>query len=407
MMNSHAWPDAGLAAPSYSTQGLAPPSVESPTLPTKTANILHIINGEHFAGAERVQDLLALSLPDLGYRITFAALKEGVFESQRKSSGHLCTFPMRNGWDLRPALQMRRWVEDKGFDAIHSHTVRSAVIARTLAYFTGIPFIHHLHSPTLRDTESGLRNRMNAWAESVALAGADQIICVSHSLAVYAESRGTPKSKIRVVHNGVPDAGPLPKRSAPNRHWTFGVVALFRPRKGLEMMIQALAELRSEGKSVSLRAIGGFESKAYQEAVIKLAGTCNVADCIEWTGFVDNVSKELSALDALVLPSLFGEGLPMVVIEAMASGAPVIASRVEGVTEAIRHGVDGLIVEPGSASDLAATLSALMEGRWSWQSLRENAHQRHSLSFSDQAMAAGVADVYRHVFAQRGGLKER
>ena len=105
----------------------------------------------------------------------------------------------------------------------------------------------------------------------------------------------------------------------------------------------------------------------------------------------------LLVLDVLVLPSLFGEGLPMVVLEAMAAGVPVAATRVEGVPEAIRDGIDGVLAEPGNAQDLAAAIRRIVDGELDWQQLRHNARQRHAERFSDEAMAAQLATVYREI----------
>jgi len=98
-----------------------------------------------------------------------------------------------------------------------------------------------------------------------------------------------------------------------------------------------------------------------------------------------------------VLPSLFGEGLPMVVLEAMASGVPVVATRVEGVPEAVRDGMDGVIANPESAEDLARAIEQVITGQIHWSMLRDNALARHAELFSDESMAQGVAEVYRKV----------
>ena len=105
-------------------------------------------------------------------------------------------------------------------------------------------------------------------------------------------------------------------------------------------------------------------------------------------------------MDLLVLPSLFGEGLPMVVLEAMAAGVPVIASRVEGIPEAIRDGQDGLICPPGDPRELAAAIGRFVAREVDWQQVRATAHRRQAERFSDRSMAQGVADVYRRVLQQ-------
>jgi len=106
-------------------------------------------------------------------------------------------------------------------------------------------------------------------------------------------------------------------------------------------------------------------------------------------------------MDVFVLPSLFGEGLPMVVLEAMAAGVPVVATRVEGIAEAIRDGEDGLLVEPKDPRPLAAAIARFVSGQVDWAAMSSNALARHAQLFSDETMAAGVADVYRRVLAAR------
>lgn len=88
----------------------------------------------------------------------------------------------------------------------------------------------------------------------------------------------------------------------------------------------------------------------------------------------------------------------MVVLEAMAAGLPVIASHVDGVPEAIRHREEGLLVEPASVSQLAMAIEQLVTGdELAYSTLSENARRRHAEKFSDQAMAANLAQVYERV----------
>ena len=180
------------------------------------------------------------------------------------------------------------------------------------------------------------------------------------------------------------------------------MAALFRPRKGLEVLLDALAALRSQGADVHLRAIGPFETSEYEHEIKQRVDRLDLEDAITWTGFVEDVPTELEQIDLFVLPSLFGEGLPMVVLEAMAAGVPVVASRVEGVPEAIRHRQDGLLVEPASVSQLSLAIEEIIEGEnLDYHTLSKNALQHHLERFSATAMAQGVANVYQQVLNNR------
>jgi len=177
----------------------------------------------------------------------------------------------------------------------------------------------------------------------------------------------------------------------------LGTVALFRPRKGIEVLLEAVAELRKQGLPVRLRAVGGFETPEYEREVMSLVEKLGLADAIDWTGFTEDVNGELVEMDLFVLPSLFGEGLPMVVLEAMAAGVPVVATRVEGIPEAIRDGQDGLLAEPGDPASLARAIGRIVRGEVDGHALSTSAQARHAQAFSDRSMAAGVAEVYRRV----------
>lgn len=367
---------------------------------TKSTRVLHLINGEHYAGAERVQDLLGVRLAEHGYDVAFACLKPDQFPALRRSAGQpLYRVPMRGKWDLSPIASLVRQIRTDGYSLIHTHTARSALIGSAVARWAGVPLVHHVHSPAAAESTHRWRNRANALGERFCLRAASAVIAVSAAMGEYALGCGIPEANLTVVHNGVPGRAMLSERDPPSGTWTLGTVALFRPRKGIEVLLAALAELRRLACPVRLRAVGTFESPEYEREIKSLAASLEIADLIDWRGFRRDVETELSAMDLFVLPSLFGEGLPMVVLEAMAAGVPVVATRVSGIPEAVRDRIDGLLVPPSDPSGLASAVREFVEGGCDWVAARQAAHDRQLAQFSDASMAAGVADVYRKVLA--------
>jgi len=371
-----------------------PATLATPSTSCATRQVLHIVNGEHYAGAERVQDLLALQLPQFGYDVTFACVCPKVFPKTRRSNVRLIDASMTGKFDLRPAWQLAKLVREEGFELIHSHTPRSAMIGRAVSFLTGVPLVHHLHSPTSRDSTRRWSNCANMWIERASMSHARALVAVSQSLAGYAKQMKARDERVFVIPNGVPIRGPLADRPTPTTAWTIGCVALFRPRKGIEVLLDALAELIAMGHDVRLRAVGTFETPAYGEEIMRRVDQLKLANHIEWRGFQTDVDAEFRQMDLFVLPSLFGEGMPMVVLEAMANGVPVISTRVEGVPEAVRDGVDGLLADPGNAASLALAISQFIAGDVDWSDMRQAAHRRHAECFSDRSMAEKLARVY-------------
>lgn len=368
--------------------------------PTRLVPVLHVINGEHYAGAERVQDLLALQLPQCGFEVSFACVKPGRFPDVRRArEASLYKVTMKRRWDILAADRLAQLIHDHDFRIVHTHTPRSLLMARMAVARTRVPLVYHLHSPTWRDTTRRLTNLLNASVERLCLRGVRQIITVSESLKQQMEDRGYDADRLSAVPNGVPKPAQLRSDQPPAGTWTLGTVALLRPRKGIEVLLDAVALLKAREYSVRLRAVGPFENAEYEREIRDRIRGLHLDDVVEFTGFTNDVNAELAKMDLFVLPSLFGEGMPMVVLEAMAAGVPVVATDVEGVSEAILDGWNGVVPRPGNPHRLADAIAGVMDGSPEWSKLRENGLSRHAGRFSDEAMAQGVASVYRQLLA--------
>jgi glycosyltransferase involved in cell wall biosynthesis len=208
---------------------------------------------------------------------------------------------------------------------------------------------------------------------------------------------GHDPKKICVVNNGVPINDMAWPKARPSRCWTIGTMALFRPRKGTEVLLDTAAILKKNDLDFRLRAVGPFETTDYQQTILARAHRLQIEDKITWTGFQRDINQQFQLMDLFILPSLFGEGLPMVVLEAMAAAVPVIASRVDGISDAVRDEIDGLIFEPGNAMDLAQKIISICRNPSRWQLMSASAVKRQQTDLSDTRMAHRVADVYDEV----------
>ena len=364
--------------------------------------ILQLINGEHFSGAERVQQLLGKCFGEFSVEADFAMLKPGKFRKLCDlPANRLHDFPMKSRWDRRIVGSLANFTYQREIDLLHAHTPRTAMVAAKVAAKTKLPWIYHVHSPTVRDSDRRVLNWINGAVERMSLRSCNALITVSQSLRDEMLRRGTPLNKIFVVPNGVKPQIPISTgERMRNAAWRLGVVALFRPRKGLEILLDAFEELcriSNHSERLELEVIGSFETPQYERAILAQIERLECREKIHLRGFVRDVPERMRQLDWLVLPSTFGEGMPMVVLEAMACGVPVVATSVEGTPEVIRNGVDGWLAKPGCIDSLASALLQATSDRGSWSQCSIAAAKRQAEKFSDTAMTAATADVYAEI----------
>ena len=276
------------------------------------------------------------------------------------------------GWDVRrvalcfcylaEAMLIGRWMKRKRISHLHVHfATPAAMVGLLTAKVFGVSFSFTMHGPDeLHDvTEQRLAEK---------IAGASFVTCIGN----YARSqlmRLTPVSQWRKFE--VAPLGVFPEVFQPVRRATrqgaFEVLCVGRlvPAKGQHVLLEAIAKLAQQGRDVRLRLVGDGPDA---ESLMALAEQLDLRGRISFEGAVnqDRIRELYAQADAFALAS-FAEGIPVVLMEAMAMEIPCVTTHITGIPELIRDGQDGLLVTPSDADELASALALLMDD----ESLRE------------------------------------
>lgn len=213
-----------------------------------------------------------------------------------------------------------------------------------------------------------------------------------------ADRLGLPPAQIDVVNNGCPDFGKgasVPRAPASVTHLLFaGEVA---PRKGVDVLVRALAALEARTPAWRCVIAGHGDLPRYRgEARDK-----GIADKIVMTGWLsaDRLHEEMRAADVIVLPSRF-EGLPVCLIEGACAGAALVATDEGATRDILHHGENGFIV-PLDAEAIADTLAGLRDDPATLAAMQAASRRIYEGGFTIDAMASGLATVYRELAAGR------
>lgn len=209
-----------------------------------------------------------------------------------------------------------------------------------------------------------------------------------------------PASRIQVCHNGLDPAEfpPFPRHRVPgfaDAGLVVGVVCVLRPEKNLGQLLEAFARLRGRTPGMRLLMVGSGPEEARLRS---LAQSLSLSEACRFLPSTPAVAALLRGIDIFVHPSL-SEGLPNAVMEAMASGCAVVASRVGGCPELIEDGVDGLLVKPGDLNDLIAKLGALIDDPDLRAKLAAAATARIGREFSLHSSARRMEQIYEGYLA--------
>ncbi len=287
------------------------------------------------------------------------------------------------------AVLLAKLLSAAGATRLHSHFANSgATVGLIAAHLAQLPWSLTLHGISETDFPAGL-----LLPEKIERASF--VACASYFMRAQAMRQVEPTHwpKMTIVRCGI-DVTSLPP---PAPHGTSGPARLvcvgrLSPEKGFVGLLEAVAAIAASNVPLQLTIVG---DGPMHDIVHRRVRALGLNDLIRFTGSLAEADTlaEIAQADILVLPSLM-EGLPVVLIEAMALGRPVVASRVAGIPELVEEGVSGLMFAPSDWFELEAALRRLIEARREWAAMGEAGRKRVEAEFLAEQPTARLARLF-------------
>lgn len=289
---------------------------------------------------------------------------------------------------------------------VYSSQYQDAFFGYTLALSKNVPFVSHLRLPPPDEFER------HQWR--IGLNGAKQFIAVSNQTKFEWAKSGFKEEKIDVVYNGI-DLNlfkPLENFSISRKEWNIpedikiiSYVGRLDRVKGVETLIRAFALLLESGISARLLVAGKplwflQEGEEYKKFLKQLSTDLGIEKYVDFLGHVANTISLYQVSDVTVLPSQWSEPFGRVIIESMACGTPVVASRIGGIPEILTGEFQSGLFEPGNEQDLSDTLSQIVNWRDSVPQLGQKCRDHVSSKFSLDKTVDGIEEVLLKVVKQ-------
>ena len=365
--------------------------------------VLHVITDTGWGGAERHALALTTGLVQRGHDCQVAYLVgDGYLDTAFEARGIRTTNLRARSW-LDPVALARliRLARRERFDLLHAHLFPGEVFATLAALrLGGVPLICTKHND-----EAFLRKWHFRMLHRVISYRASRTIAISDHVRRFTMETGTAHSpRVLTIRYGYDPPAVLPTREAsratrgvPAGAFLVGAAGRLAAQKGHRHLIEAIPALAPEIPNVQVVIMGEGPMRPALERRTRELG---VDRHVRLPGFHPDVQSFLCGLDVFVMPSLW-EGFGLVLLEAMAAGRPIVASKVSAIPEVIEDGETGLLVPPADASALGGAILRL----WHDPSLREKlgnaGRERLRERFSLDQMVDETERVYAEVLANR------
>jgi L-malate glycosyltransferase len=353
--------------------------------------VLHLLGsaGLEATGIARMVAALAAGLDQRQYRLHVCFLgADGPLAAELARSGmsvHVLDWH-RGARDPAGARRFWRYLRSERFSIIHKHVGGRSVrwVARTASEAA---LVAHVHGSVVEETGTP--------AAPLGPGDADAVIATSGAVARHAGCPGP-----RVVYPGVPFSectGARTRTSSGRTASVIGAAGRLVRLKGHADLLRAAALLRPRWPALRVEIAGeGVERPALQDEARRLG----VEGQVTFLGWQTDMGAALARWDVLVQPSL-DEGFGLAVLEAMAAGLPVVASRVGGLPEVVQEGRTGLLVAPADPSGLAAALESLLRDPDLGRTMGAAGQERARAHFPVERMVTSIAEIYASLTIRR------
>lgn len=362
--------------------------------------VLHAVEDLKIGGMERVIASIATGLDPVRYAPHVLCVTRGgaVADDLIGKGVPLTVLGLDNYHHPGQILALCRWLRRNPCHILHTHGYFAGVFARIAGIWTGVPhIIAHVHSTYLdyRRKHRLMERLLSSWT--------DRVICVSRAVQEWVvDAEGIDRGKTVVVYNGAgfetavrPDASVVASRrrtwGIPEGDTVFTVVASLNANKGHHVLLESFRNLLAAYPDATLLVVGDgplrteLETRARQLAIERK---------VVFAGLRTDVGACLEISDVVLLASQFREGLGLALIEAMATGLPVVGTRIGGIAEVIMDGENGLLVPPGNSEALADAMKRLAADRDSRIRMGKRGRGIYEERFSLPGMIRQIEAIY-------------
>jgi len=371
---------------------------------TNRKNILHVVEDLRIGGLERVIESIVVGLDREKYRVEVWCLARGgeVAESLTRRGVPVRVLGLMSYYNPFRVLDLARRMKEEQFDVVHSHGYFASTFARMAAFLAGVPvIIQHLHTTYLN------YKRRNVRIENLFSLFSDRVICVSRAVQEFAvETLGIHPNRTCVIYNTASTSRNLPpgdlaclRRSLGIEEGDFVIatIASLRKNKGHEVLLEALHRLSADRPRIRCLVVGDGPLRRFLE---EEASRLGLEKQVLFLGLQPDVSPYLKLSHALVLATIFREGLSVALIEGAAAGLPLIGSDIGGIPEVITDQANGFLIRPGDSVGLAEAIAKLMTNRQLRLTMGIRSREIYRSRFSPEIMIRRIEELYDRALAR-------
>lgn len=371
--------------------------------------ILQVVDGFRMGGAEnklwelverldpvKYQSMIANVGPSGPLEERFLKLGVPIFHCQR-----------RHRFDLAPFLRIRKIVKERRIGIVQTTLFWADFVGALAARAADAPVVISWETVSHEGNPYHYQWQRRA-GYGLAMHFADKVVAVSHEIkASLIRRRGLDPGKIEVIHYGVDLEKFHPNAKVKNKRSELGfrdgeiaiaIVARLEEVKGHRYYVEAFSKLAKKHFNVSTIFVGDGSCRAALEKMVREDG---LNGRVRFLGIRHDINEILNAVDLLVLPAIAGEGMPNVVLEAMACGKPIIATTVGGTGEAVRHGENGFLVPPGEVAAMQNALAAILGDHSMSSQFGRNSRTIAEKEFSLLKQIAGFETLYDGLYLKK------
>lgn len=372
-------------------------------------NLLQVVNGLAIGGAEKKLLELVKTLDKKRYNIIVCSIGQGgPLQKDFEALGvNVIVCQKRNKFDLSLILTVARLIKECEIDVVQTTLLLADLVGAMAAQIAGKPPVISWETVSHGENDILRTGNRHIIAYKFAMKRVSRIVAVSQEIKQsLVQRRGIPAEKIAYIPYGVDlkkfarRNGSVDKRSIlniPSDRIVVGTVARAEPYKGVAYLQKAALQMVEQHPKLDFVFVGDGSLRKELEAEVGARGW---SDRIHFLGFRNDVNEIMNTFDIFILPSL-SEGLPNVILEAMASSKPVIATAVGGIPEAVVEGETGLLIPPSNTTAIMDAIRSLLSDHKAALRMGEAGRRRVEENFSLQKEVSSFEHLYKQLLNEK------